>query len=305
VPWLQVTFTAARDRIPKIEEALQDAGALAVTLGDAGDEPQLEPPPGATPLWAEIHICALFPDDLESRERAEALAVEIGASPRFERLEDRVWERAWLDDFEPTRFGRRLWVCPRGQTVTEPDAIVVKLDPGLAFGTGHHPTTALCLGWLDATELTGKTMVDYGCGSGILAIAALRLGAARTIAVDHDPQALEATDANARENGVAERLIVCAPEAMPDTEADLLVANILAAPLIELAPHLAALIRPGGWLGLSGILREQTHQVAAAYTDYLELEAPTYQEDWALLVGRRKPLNPSSSFATEKGNACG
>lgn len=292
MPWLQVTFTVARDRIPAIEAAMQNAGVLAVTLGDAGDEPQLEPPPGATPLWPEVDICGLFPDDADSRERVEALAAEMGASPRFERLEDRIWERAWLDDFEPTRFGRRLWVCPRDQTVTEASAVVVKLDPGLAFGTGHHPTTALCLSWLDAMELTGKIMVDYGCGSGILAIAALQLGAARAIAVDHDPQALEATDANARENRVAERLVVCAPEAMADTEADLLVANILAAPLIELAPRLAAFIRPGGWLGLSGILREQTEQVAAAYVDYLELEATTYQEDWALLVGRRKPLKP-------------
>lgn len=298
MPWLQVTFTIDRERAPLVEAALQNAGALAVTLVDAGDEPQLEPLPGTTPLWSRVEVIALFPDDRTSREQArrlaDTLAAELAAHPRIERLEDQVWERVWLSDFAPARFGSRLWICPRGQAPDAADAVVVELDPGLAFGTGHHPTTALCLTWLDAADLAGTTLIDYGCGSGILAIAALRLGAARAIAVDHDPQALEATLANASENGVAERLLVCTPETMPDWQADVLVANILPGPLIELASRLATLNRPGGSLALSGILREQAGDVAAAYAERFDLAPPRFQDDWALLSGCRKQ-DPASS----------
>jgi ribosomal protein L11 methyltransferase len=299
VPWLQVTFTADRGRAPLIEAALQSAGALAVTLADAGDDPQLEPPPGATPLWDQVSITALFPDDASSRTRAQSLAHRLGIPARFEPLGDRAWERVWLDDFAPARFGRRLWVCPRGQRTDDPGAVVVELDPGLAFGTGHHATTALCLTWLDACDLSGATLIDYGCGSGILAIAALRLGASRVIAVDHDPQAREAAAANAGENAVAERLLVCPPEAVPKMEADVLVANILAGPLIELAPRLTTLVRPGGRLALSGILDAQSEAVAAAYAEGFELDPPLRREDWVLLVGRRGP-DPAGADASRK-----
>jgi ribosomal protein L11 methyltransferase len=291
MPWLQITFSTDRERAPLIEAALASAGALAVTLGDAGDEPQLEPAPGATPLWSRVTLTALFPDAQGAEDRArglaETLAGQVAAPPRFERIEDRVWERVWLDDFSPARFGRRLWVCPRGQSADDPHAVVVELDPGLAFGTGHHPTTALCLRWLDAADLRGKSVIDFGCGSGILAIAALRLGAARAVAVDHDPQALEATRANAWQNGVADRLRVLLPEELRREPADILLANILAGPLVELAPDLAALVHPGGLLALSGILCEQAEEVAQAYGSFFDFDAPRNAGGWVLLGGHR------------------
>jgi ribosomal protein L11 methyltransferase len=294
--WLQVTFAADRKRAPLIETALDVAEALAVTLTDAGNEPQWEPPPSATPLWSEVLITGLFPGDEEARARAEQLAKSLAGhivgEPRFEYVEDRPWERAWLDDLEPKRFGRRLWVCPTGQAPAVGDAVVVELDPGLAFGTGHHPTTALCLRWLDGAELRGKTVVDYGCGSGILAIAALRLGAVRAVAVDHDPQALDAAAANAAENGVSDRLHVCAPEVGTRPPADVLVANILATPLIQLARRFSASVRPGGDIVLSGILTAQTKAVSNAYAPWFDLETPRTEADWVLLYGHRKPSCP-------------
>jgi ribosomal protein L11 methyltransferase len=290
--WIQISFLIDRDQVPLIEAAMISAGAMAVTLGDAGDEPQLEPPPGATPLWTQVRLTALFPDDPEAhpklRELSLSLAARSGTEPHLERMEDQVWERVWMDDLAPLRFGERLWVAPRGQSVPAPGSVVVELDPGLAFGTGHHPTTALCLRWLDSADLQGKSIIDYGCGSGILAIAALRLGAASVVAVDHDPQALEATRANAEQNAVAGRLLACLPEQMPDEPSDLLVANILAGPLVELAPRLAELTRPGGYIALSGILSDQTAQIQDAYEPWLELSEPQTEDDWVLLSGRRR-----------------
>ena len=278
----------------------RSAGALAVTLVDAGDDPQLEPPPGAMPLWQGVRLTALFEDDAQAREQvaalAEALAPQTLTPPLIEEVADRAWERVWLDEFAPTRFGERLWVCPRGQrplpAETGPETVILELDPGLAFGTGHHATTALCLEWLDAADLTDKTVLDYGCGSGILAIAALRLGAAQALAVDHDPQALEATRDNAAENGVADRLQVLYPGDLAPMQADVLVANILAGPLVELAPHLTALVAPGGALALSGILRDQAAAVAAAYAGGFDLEPTRIREDWTLIAGRRKQPCP-------------
>ncbi len=305
MPWLQVTYTTDPERAPMLEAALQSGGALAVTLSDAGDEPQLEPSPGATPLWSQVEVAALFTDDGDSLQRAQeltsTLAPWLASPPRFERLADRAWERVWLDEFAPARYGSRLWICPRGQVPEAEGAVVVELDPGLAFGTGHHPTTALCLEWLDAADLTGATVLDYGCGSGILAIAALRLGAARAIAVDHDPQALEATEQNARENGVDGRLLVCAPDDLPETGVEVLLANILAGPLIELAPRLSRLVRPAGRLVLSGILREQAGGLADAYRDAFALDAPVCRDEWILLGGHR---NPPGSLAPEASEPC-
>ena len=304
MPWLQITLATDREHATLLEAALENIGALAVTLGDAGDEPQLEPPPGATPLWGQVLVTALFEPDAASRQDAEALiaslAGHLAAPPRYERIEDQAWEHTWRDDFAPTRFGERLWVCPRGERPADepPDQVIVELDPGLAFGTGHHATTALCLKWLDGAALTGTRLIDYGCGSGILAIAALKLGAAQALAVDHDPQALEATQANASENGVADQLRCLAaedmPSGLPEERADYLVANILADPLIELAPRLAALVRPGGALALSGLLHDQVGSVAAAYAPWFDLEPPEIQEDWVLLAGRRRERDPAS-----------
>ena len=190
------------------------------------------------------------------------------------------------------RFGDRLWVCPAGQKPPVQDAVVLELDPGLAFGTGHHPTTALCLRWLDGADLGGRTLIDYGCGSGILALAGLKLGAARAIAVDHDPQALEATTANAAKNGLSARIQVRAPGDLPVAKAHILVANILAGPLVDLAPRLTCLVKPRGYLVLSGILTDQAESVAAAYRDDFDLEEPAVDEGWVRLTGRRRSPCP-------------
>ncbi len=296
MPWIQISFTVEQGRAPLLEAALENAGALAVTLGDAGDDPQLEPPPGAMPLWEGVKVTALFADEPGTETQVAKLADGLGAlalaAPTVERIEDRAWERVWLDDFSPTRFGRRLWVCPQGQPPGDPGGIAVDLDPGLAFGTGHHPTTALCLEWLDGADLQGKTLLDYGCGSGILAIAALKLGAARAIAVDHDPQAIEATLANATSNGVSDRLAIGLPGDLDTLAAgrlaDLAVANILAGPLVDLAPVILGALRPGGYLALSGVLAEQAQTVAAAYAAQLALDPIRYREDWVLIGGVRR-----------------
>jgi len=293
--WIRISFVVERDRVPLLEAALENAGALAVTLGDAADEPQpqFELPPGTTPLWRRVRLTVLYPDQPQAlataRSLSRSLSAHLSAEPRLERVEDRIWERAWLDNFAPARFGRQLWIYPRGQSAEDPDAVVVELDPGLAFGTGRHPTTALCLRWLEGAELKGKTVIDYGCGSGVLAIAALRLGATRAIAVDHDLQALEATRANAEHNAVADRLFSYLPEKMPETPVDLLLANILAGPLLELAARLAALVRVRGRIVLAGILRDQGTQITAAYAPWFRLDPPRTLDEWVLVSGRRIP----------------
>jgi ribosomal protein L11 methyltransferase len=303
--WIELKLLAERDAAPMIEAALEDAGALAVTLDEgeqalasatdadnSGWQPVLEPAPGATPLWRRLQITALFEDSLAGHQQAEAAAASLAAHclapPLKQPLADQPGERLWMQGLEPQRFGQRLWICPRGQRVEAADAVVVDLDPGLAFGTGHHPTTALCLEWLDQALLTGRRLIDYGCGSGILAIAALKLGAAEVIAIDHDPQALEASLENARANGVEDRLRTFAPEDAPTEAADLLVANILAGPLIELAPTLSQRTRAGGLLALSGILLQQAEGVSAAYQERFALEPRRERGDWLLLSGRRR-----------------
>lgn len=294
--WIQIILTVDRSHAPLVEAALENAGALAVTLSDAGDDPLLEPLPGSMPLWTGVRLTALFPDDPASQATVDGLTLQLGAHsplpPRVEHVDDRPWERVWLDEFRATRFGRRLWVCPQGQRAPEPDGVVVDLDPGLAFGTGHHPTTALCLEWLDGTELADRTLLDFGCGSGILAIAALKLGAAHAIAVDHDPQAIEATRANAERNQVTDRLLAGGPEMLDRLGArlptDLVVANILAGPLVTLAPTLLRHLRPGGGLALSGVLRGQVATVSSAYAGEVDLAPTRIREDWALISGTRR-----------------
>lgn len=293
--WLEVTFVVSRQQAPLVEAALESGGALSVTLTDAADAPLLEPLPGETPLWALVQVTGLFDDDADSRARVRGLVGGIGGScarePVIQRLADRVWERVWLDHFHPMRFGRRLWVVPHGQSPGGgDDAIVVWLDPGLAFGTGTHPTTSLCLRWLDGAPVQGKRVIDYGCGSGILAIAALRLGAAHVLAIDHDPQALEATRCNARRNGVEDRLSVRAPlptASVDDPPADILLANILSGTLIELAPELRLMTSADGRIILSGVLSEQAAAVSAAYEPWFRMRPPVALDDWTLLEGLR------------------
>ncbi|HHM05862.1 MAG TPA: 50S ribosomal protein L11 methyltransferase [Gammaproteobacteria bacterium] len=290
MPWLQLHFDTSRDQAEALSATLSALGAQAVTLGDAADEALLEPPPGAAPLWSKVVVTALFASGTQAEDIIAKVEALLGPAPpcRKEQLEDQAWERAWLEHFQPMRFGERLWVCPREQGPVEPDGVNILLDPGLAFGTGTHATTALCLNWLDAHPPRGKTVIDYGCGSGILAIAAARLGAAQVRAVDHDSQALQATCDNALVNRVAERIATHSPADFPHVPADLLLANILAGPLIELAPRFAALLRPGGDIVLSGILAEQKQAVVDVYQLHFRLHPPVEQQGWVRLWGKRR-----------------
>ncbi len=289
--WLQVTFVVEKGRASVVEAALEGVGALSVSMMDAADSPLLEPLPGETPLWSLVEVTGLFSDDAASLTRVQGLVEAIGAhsvdEPRIERLADQVWERVWLDHFHPMRFGKRLWVVPTGQPVQDQDAVIVRLDPGLAFGTGTHPTTSLCLSWLDATRLEGCTVVDYGCGSGILGIAALKLGAATVFAIDHDPQALQATAENARTNGVGDRISIMAPGQRDDIQADITIANILSGPLIELAPLLSGMTETGGRIVLSGILDQQAEAVSKAYDRWFQMSPPALLDQWCLIEGKK------------------
>ena len=292
--WLELSLIVTAAQQADVEAALDDLGALAVTLLDAEDHPIFEPAPGETPLWPEIALSALFEPD---RDRAGLVHVLTDLVPdlspehvAFRIVEDQDWTRAWMDQFQPMRFGRRLWIYPWNiePPADDADAIVVRLDPGLAFGTGTHPTTALCLEWLDALDLSGLTVIDYGCGSGVLAIAALKLGAAHVIGVDNDPQALAASRDNAERNGVADRLALLAPAEFAETPADALVANILAGPLAELAPRFAACVKAGGALALSGILRGQEIELVERYANAFEALAIDVRDDWIRISGRRR-----------------
>jgi ribosomal protein L11 methyltransferase len=289
LPFLQFTADVGAADPGLLEEACFLAGALSVTLTDAADNPVLEPAPGATPLWPTIRLSALFPE--QDPQRVAALLTTFLDEPlplhRFEEVRDRPWEREWLKDFRPMRFGKRLWVCPHGAPAPDEDAVVVWLDPGLAFGTGSHPSTRLCLEWLDAAQPNGSEVIDYGCGSGILSIAALRLGARSVVAVDIDPQALIATHDNAARNDVAERVVTCPPEA-PIAPADILLANILSEPLLELAPRFAALVRPGGRLVLAGLIVSQAGSVTLAYRPWFDIRPSGAHEDWVCLEGVRR-----------------
>lgn len=293
MPFLQLTIDIARHDPEPIEDALFELGALSVTLEDAADDPVLEPAPGETPLWPTIKVKAIFDASTDPSSLQTELAERLPMSPplaalRFETLPDKAWEREWLKDFRPMRFGHRLWVCPGGLPAGDPDGIRIELDPGLAFGTGTHPTTALCLEWLEAEALDGRNVVDFGCGSGILAIAAAILGAADVRAVDIDPQALIATDANAARNGVRLQLQVTSDTSLPRSGTDVLVANILAGPLVELAPDIAAAVRPGGRIALSGILSGQSDTVTAAYRPWFDIALAATRDGWALLAGQRR-----------------
>ncbi|BCX80673.1 ribosomal protein L11 methyltransferase [Methylomarinovum caldicuralii] len=284
--WRQLSFTLPQALADEVSDRLDLLGAQAVTFSEGGDEELFEPLPGETPLWQQTRATALFDPDTDTHAIADQLQAEFPQLQDWlhETLADQPWERAWLEHFQPLNFGR-LWVCPSGQTPPDPDAVCLTLDPGLAFGTGTHPTTALCLEWLAEAPLAGKTVIDYGCGSGILAIAALLLGAERAVACDIDPQALSATYDNALKNRVADRLHCCDPERMPGEAADIVIANILAGPLVELAPRLTALTRSGGRLVLSGLLESQLPAVRQAYREHFDFDVPAVLEGWGRLHG--------------------
>jgi len=291
MPFHQLVVELPGRELAAAEEACRRLGAMALSLADAADEPLLEPAPGETPLWQAVRLRAIFAVATNPRIAAATLEAVLGLPPGavgIEFVEDRAWEREWLKDFRPMSFGRRLWVCPAGQRPSGRAQVVLELDPGLAFGTGTHPTTALCLEWLDGAVRDGERVLDYGCGSGILALAALKLGAGHATAFDIDPQALHATRENAAKNGLADRIAVVEHAAGVGGGFDVVLANILSGPLVELAPSLAARSRPGGALVLAGLLARQADEVARAYRPWFDIGPAADREGWVLLAGRRR-----------------
>jgi ribosomal protein L11 methyltransferase len=291
MPFHQLVIELGRADPGPAERACHALGAIALSLSDAGDEPLLEPAPGETPLWRETRLGALFAESVDPALIAATLTAVLGLAEdaiRCEWVADRVWEREWLKDFRPMRFGRRLWVCPVGQQPPDPAAIVLELDPGLAFGTGTHATTALCLEWLEAHLAAGSTVLDYGCGSGILALAALKLGASDATAFDIDPQALVATRDNAARNALAGHLTIAESAGALAGPFDLVLANILAGPLMTLAPELARLCRPGGVVLLAGLLDAEAAEVAEVYGPCFDIGTAARRDGWTALAGRRR-----------------
>lgn len=291
MPWLQLKVKTSRSHTEKLEDALLASGAVSVTLQDAADQPIFEPALGETPLWDDVHITGLYSADIDTvtatSQAQEVFGDELPAH-KWELLEDKDWEREWMKNYHAIRCGERLWICPSWQAPPEPDKINLMLDPGLAFGTGTHPTTFMCLQWIDQQDLSGLHIVDYGCGSGILGIAALLMGARQVIGVDIDPQALLATTDNARRNKLpADAMPVYFPPRCPKIEVDVVLANILAGPLAELATTLNALTKPGGKICLSGILGVQAEAVMAAYQPWFDFDAVVNQDEWVRLTATK------------------
>lgn len=289
MPWIQLTLHTDKANNEKAEQALLDAGALSVTFKDAEDNPVLEPLPGQTPLWESIILTGLYEADINTDNLKQQIHQQLGKQTKLklEALEDKDWVRAWMDDYKPMQFGERLWVCPKHLPPPQPDAVNLMLDPGLAFGTGTHPTTALCLEWLDSADANKKQVLDFGCGSGVLAIAALLLGADHCDGTDIDPQAIIASKDNAEANQVAEKLDLFLPDDMPQKTYDIVLANILAGPLTELAQQLAAYCKSGGDIVLSGILETQAEKIIQAYTPWFKLEPIAVKEDWIRVTGKK------------------
>jgi ribosomal protein L11 methyltransferase len=297
--WLQISINTTKNHAEVAEDCLFSAGAQTVTLTDAADQPILEPGPDETPVWNNVIITGLF--GLEENQQALLDTIEqcltgVDFSCDTQVLEDQNWTRAWMEHFHAMQFGQRLWVCPLHMDPPEPDATNLRLDPGLAFGTGTHPTTSLCLRWLDQNVLDShnkqSTLLDYGCGSGILAIAACMLGIDHADGVDIDPQALTATHDNAETNQVRDKIETFLPDNYQKrhagTQYDIVVANILSGPLAELASMLAGHTKAGGDIVLSGILREQAEHLVETYSQFFKMDEPVFEEDWVLLHGVKK-----------------
>ena len=290
--WLQIRILSSRSNAEAVEDALLAAGAASVTMEDNADQPILEPGVGETPLWDDIKVTGLFAAETDTTQATVIATASFGQSLppyRWEILEDKDWEREWMENYQPMSFGKQLWICPSWKTPPEPNAINLLLDPGLAFGTGTHPTTALCLQWLDSANVKDKVVIDYGCGSGILGIAALLLGAKQVIAVDNDPQALIATLDNAKRNHISpEQISAHLPENAPkNIAADIVLANILAGPLVELGETLSKLTLPQGDIVLSGLLDIQAESLSQHYQQWFNMAPSTNLEGWMRLSGKR------------------
>ena len=288
--WQQIRIRTNDENADALETLCVELGAVAVTFEDAGDQPVLEPRPGEMPLWQDVTLTALFDQELDGDLLSHALqASGVSANAiSLARIAERDWQNEWLRDFEARDIGSRLRIIGSHQNESDDDRLRIVLDPGLAFGSGSHATTALALEWLQTLSLAGRRVLDVGCGSGILAIGALRLGAASACGLDIDPQALVASERNATINGVAERLTVYLKDDAPSAVYDIVVANILANTLAEMAPELAARTRPGGQIALTGVLPEQVESLTACYSASFELAAPLERDGWVLLHGVRR-----------------
>jgi ribosomal protein L11 methyltransferase len=290
MPYLALSIDLRAPDAERVEAACFASGALAVTFSDARDDAILEPALGTQPLWPSTRLQALYAADSDAVLLKLVLAARLGIEPaaiQSANVADRVWEREWLRDFKAMKFGRRLWVCPHHEQVTDPEALIVALDPGLAFGTGTHPSTALCLEWLDGQLPAGAEVLDFGCGSGILALAAARLGARHVVAYDIDPQALLATSQNAAANGLSAQISVCARAADLPEQTGIILANILAGTLEDLAWDFAGRLGSGGRLLLAGILAEQADAVTGAYAPWFDIQLAGQRQDWVALEGIR------------------
>ncbi|MDO6459969.1 50S ribosomal protein L11 methyltransferase [Granulosicoccaceae sp. 1_MG-2023] len=292
LPWPQVVINVPLAHAEETEAAFFDAGALSVTYLDEEDQPVLEPAPGEVRLWDKLQVVALFEQGRPEAEVREVVCncLQLDELPEgaFTLVEDEQWERAWMDQFGPMRFGSRLWICPSHCEPEDPDAVNLRLDPGLAFGTGTHATTALCLQWLDSARLRGRSVLDFGCGSGVLAIAALLLGAASAQGTDIDPQAMQASHENALLNNVAESLSLVSAEDLADNQYDIIVANILFQPLCELKSVFAAHLPSGGELVMSGVLEEQADELLEHYADDFRIDSVECLDGWVRVVAQRR-----------------
>jgi ribosomal protein L11 methyltransferase len=291
--WKEITFTCQKSDVTSLEDYMLELGACSVTFKDAKNTPILEPSIGETPLWDQVQLTSLFTEEYDIRTLSTQ--IKQNANLKAIALETRTfadedWERTWMDNFHPIQFGPRLWVCPSWEEIPEPDAVNILLDPGLAFGTGTHETTALCLAWLDENIKGQESVIDYGCGSGILAIVAKKLGAASVCGIDIDPQAIIATRDNAEKNNIhpATIQIYMADDQPASLQSDIVVANILAGILIDLSEHITAKVKPHGKIVLSGILKDQVEAVLLHYSQTFDMSAPIYRNEWALLTGTKK-----------------
>ena len=291
--WQQLKIQLHSEDTSYFEQILFDSDAISISYLDAEDQPVFQEEPGSTPLWDNTFLLCLFntKTDLGSLLNKLRCNTKVlnNKSLNIELIEDQDWERSWMKDFEPIQFGEKLWICPSWLSPPEPNAVNIKLDPGLAFGTGNHATTSLCLRWLDQADVRGSEVIDYGCGSGVLSIASALLGAVKVHSVDNDPQAISATIDNSRRNKVpGDVLTTYLPEAVPPVHADILIANILERPLIDLSEKFAELVKKGGYITLSGLLEEQIPSLLSCYDRWFDMEAPQVEQGWGLLCGTRK-----------------
>lgn len=305
--WQQLKIQIAPEQLNPVEQRLLDHGALSITYLGSEDQPIFQKEPGSTPLWDNTCLVSLFDKNTDLGDLLKWLATHPAVNNKskleIETIQDQEWERTWMADFHPMQFGENLWICPSWETPPDPDAVNIILDPGLAFGSGRHATTSLCLKWLERTLVKHAEVIDYGCGSGVLAIAAALLGADRVHAVDNDPQAIAATVDNSYRNEISDSVITAyLPEALPELQVDILLANILAEPLMDLTAKFADLVKPGGKLVLSGLLEDQIESVMASYKRWFDMDEPVLEQEWVRISGTRTNTSTKDKIRVQRAS---